>query len=97
MRFNNPPPPHQTVSTKIIRDMDQKPKGFGYVEFKTLDGLKDGLARTGGQLLGRNVRTSVAEPREWRVVWSLANRQPAADFGQFARNARGSTSQGRSS
>jgi hypothetical protein len=88
-------PPHQTVSTKIIRDMDQKPKGFGYVEFKTLDGLKDGLARTGGQLLGRNVRTSVAEPREWGI--SLANRQPGADFGQLARNARGSTSQGRSS
>ncbi len=56
------------VSAKLIRDMDQKPKGFGYVEFKTLDGLKDALGRSGGQMLGRTVRTSVAEPREWLVL-----------------------------
>jgi RNA recognition motif-containing protein len=58
------PPFPQMVSAKLIRDMDQKPKGFGYVEFKTLDGLKDALGRSGGQMLGRTVRTSVAEPRE---------------------------------
>lgn len=52
----------EMVSAKLIRDMDQKPKGFGYVEFKTLDGLKDALGRSGGQMLGRTIRTSVAEP-----------------------------------
>lgn len=33
---------------KIIKDRDDKPKGFGYVEFETLDGLKEGLSRSGG-------------------------------------------------
>lgn len=39
-----------------------KSKGFGYVEFATLDALKDALARSGGQITGRAVRISVAEP-----------------------------------
>ena len=37
----------QTVSVKIITDRDGKPKGFGYVEFVELDGLKDALAKSG--------------------------------------------------
>ena len=57
----------QTVSTKIIKGHDDKPKGFGYVEFTTLDGLKEALERTGGQMQGRTVRVSVAEPRE--SIW----------------------------
>lgn len=32
---------------KIIKDRDEKPKGFGYVEFEELDGLKDALAKSG--------------------------------------------------
>lgn len=47
-----------------MRGPDEKPKGFGYVEFETLDGLKGALEKTGGQLAGRTVRVSVAEPRE---------------------------------
>lgn len=54
----------QTVSTKLIKGHDDKPKGFGYVEFTTLDGLKEALERSGGQMQGRTVRVSVAEPRE---------------------------------
>ncbi|KAL7417071.1 hypothetical protein BDY24DRAFT_368240 [Mrakia frigida] len=50
------------VSVKIINDMEGKPKGFGYVEFGTLDMLKEGLGRSGEQLAGRAVRVSVAEP-----------------------------------
>lgn len=38
---------HQTKSVKIIKDRDEKPKGFGYVEFADLDALKDALAKTG--------------------------------------------------
>lgn len=52
----------ETNSVKIIRGHDEKPKGFGYVEFKTLDGLKDALTRTGMQVMGRSIRVSVAEP-----------------------------------
>ena len=32
---------------KIIKDRDEKPKGFGYVEFAELDGLKAALAKSG--------------------------------------------------
>lgn len=42
--------------------MEGKPKGFGYVEFASLDDLKEGLNRSGGQLAARTVRVSVAEP-----------------------------------
>lgn len=37
----------QLKSVKIIKDRDDRPKGFGYVEFETLQGLKDGLAKSG--------------------------------------------------
>lgn len=32
---------------KIIKDRDDKPKGFGYVEFVDLDGLKEALTKSG--------------------------------------------------
>jgi RNA recognition motif-containing protein len=70
----------QPKSAKIIRDREDKPKGFGYVEFEDLDGLKEGLAKSGSvsywtfqtplsllppqNLAGRIIRVSVAEPRE---------------------------------
>ena len=54
----------QTKSIKIIKDRDDRPKGFGYIEFATLDGLKDALARSGQSFASRTVRVSVAEPRE---------------------------------
>ena len=44
--------------------MDQKPKGFAYVEFGTLDGIKKALELNGTQFMGRGIRISVAEPRE---------------------------------
>jgi translation initiation factor 4B len=43
--------------------MDDKPKGFGYVTFGSLDGLKTALSLSNGTLAGRAVRVSVAEPR----------------------------------
>ncbi|KAK1218830.1 Eukaryotic translation initiation factor 4B [Marasmius sp. AFHP31] len=52
-------------SVKIIRDRDDKPKGFGYVEFEDLEGLKDAIAKTGSSFSGRTIRVSVAEaPKE---------------------------------
>ena len=32
---------------KIIKSKDEKPKGFGYIEFEDIDGLKDALLKTG--------------------------------------------------
>lgn len=43
--------------------MDDKPKGFGYVEFKSAEGLMKALDLSGTQLAGRDVRVNVAEPR----------------------------------
>lgn len=34
-------------SVKIIKDRDEKPKGFGYVEFEDLEGLKGALTYNG--------------------------------------------------
>ncbi len=34
-------------SVKIIKDKDEKPKGFGYIEFEDVEGLKDALTKTG--------------------------------------------------
>lgn len=55
----------EVTSIRIVEDkMDHKPKGFGYVEFGTLDGLKKALTLTDTQFMGRPIRISVAEPRE---------------------------------
>jgi translation initiation factor 4B len=37
----------QTKSIKVIKDRDERPKGFGYIEFEDLEGLKDALSRSG--------------------------------------------------
>jgi len=37
----------QTKNIKIIKDRDDKPKGFGYIEFTDLDGLKEALTKSG--------------------------------------------------
>jgi translation initiation factor 4B len=55
----------QVTNVRIVEDkLDHKPKGFGYVEFATLDGLKKALTCSGTQFQGRNIRVSVAEPRK---------------------------------
>jgi len=52
------------TSVRIVEDkLDRKPKGFGYVEFSSLDGLKKALEINDVQFQGRQIRISVAEPR----------------------------------
>ncbi|KAG6861251.1 hypothetical protein C0995_002373 [Termitomyces sp. Mi166 len=58
--------PLKTKSVKIIRDRDDKPKGFGYVEFDDLDGLKEAISKSGSTFSGRTIRVSVAEPPKER-------------------------------
>ncbi len=51
-------------NVRIVEDkLERKPKGFGYVEFSTLDGLKKALTYNNAQFSGRNIRVSVADPR----------------------------------
>ena len=53
------------TSVRIVEDkVERKPKGFGYVEFATLEGLKKALDFNGSQFQGRNLRVTVAEPRK---------------------------------
>lgn len=55
----------QVTSVRIVEDkLERKPKGFGYAEFATLDGLKKALDANNTQFQGRNIRVSVAEPRK---------------------------------
>ncbi|KAG0335401.1 hypothetical protein BG004_008467 [Podila humilis] len=58
----------QINSIRIMKDFEDKPKGFGYVEFDSLDSLKKALENNGQSLCGRNVRVSVAEPPREREV-----------------------------
>ncbi|EXJ84347.1 hypothetical protein A1O3_05014 [Capronia epimyces CBS 606.96] len=68
----------QVTNVRIVEDkLDRKPKGFGYVEFATLDGLKAALGLSGNNLAGRQVRVSVAEPPK--------DRQDTRDFSDWSR------------
>ncbi|KAF9430138.1 hypothetical protein BGZ94_008165 [Podila epigama] len=58
----------QITSIRIMKDFEDRPKGFGYVEFDSLDSLKKALEKNGQSLCGRNVRVSVAEPPREREV-----------------------------
>lgn len=59
----------EVTNVRIVEDkMDRKPKGFGYVEFGSVDGLKKALDLSGTQFQGRNIRVSVAEPRTYIVA-----------------------------
>lgn len=54
------------VNVRLIEDRElQRPKGFGYVEFETLDGLKKALTFDGENFNGRMIKIKVADPREF--------------------------------
>ncbi|KAJ5121582.1 uncharacterized protein N7515_009543 [Penicillium bovifimosum] len=51
------------TNVRIVDDkLTKAPKGFGYVEFETVEGLQKALDLSGSTLQGRSIRTSVAEP-----------------------------------
>jgi len=54
------------TNVRVVEDkLTKAPKGFGYVEFETVEGLQKALDLSGSSLQGRSIRTSVAEPREY--------------------------------
>jgi len=55
----------------LVEDkLDHRPKGFGYVEFGSVDGLKKALTLSESQFQGRNIRISIAEPREFIPIYA---------------------------
>ncbi|KAH7343018.1 translation initiation factor-like protein eIF4B [Rhexocercosporidium sp. MPI-PUGE-AT-0058] len=53
----------ECTNVRIIEDkLEMKPKGFGYAEFASRDGLKQALTLNGTPFQGRNIRISVADP-----------------------------------
>ncbi|KAH8801564.1 translation initiation factor-like protein eIF4B [Xylogone sp. PMI_703] len=57
----------ECTNVRIIEDkLEMKPKGFGYAEFATLDGLKKALTLNQTPFQGRNIRISVADPPKER-------------------------------
>lgn len=52
------------TNVRIVEDkLTRSPKGFGYVEFESVDGLKKAIDMSGATLQGRAIRISIAEPR----------------------------------
>ncbi|OJJ66931.1 hypothetical protein ASPBRDRAFT_59357 [Aspergillus brasiliensis CBS 101740] len=85
------------TNVRIVEDkLTKAPKGFGYVEFETVDGLKKALDLSGATLQGRAIRTSIAEPPKERDVkefdWTRKGPLPDApqrrvpDRSSFGRN-----------
>ena len=61
----------EVTNIRIIEDKElNKPKGFGYAEFASLEGLKQALTLNGSQFQGRNIRISVADPRKFITPWT---------------------------
>jgi translation initiation factor 4B len=56
----------ECINVRIIEDkVEMKPKGFGYAEFASREGLIKALSLSGSQFQGRNIRISVADPRKF--------------------------------
>ncbi|RDL39743.1 uncharacterized protein BP5553_04083 [Venustampulla echinocandica] len=77
----------ECTNVRIIEDkLEMKPKGFGYAEFGTLDGLKQALTLNGSQFQGRNIRISVADPPkdrdrpDARVITDWSRKGPLPDL-----------------
>lgn len=52
-----------TVVRLMEDKIDRKPKGFGYAEFGSPEGLQKALDRSETNFMGRNIKISVADPR----------------------------------
>ncbi|KAF2396758.1 hypothetical protein EJ06DRAFT_584774 [Trichodelitschia bisporula] len=82
----------EVTSVRIVEDkVERKPKGFGYVEFGTLEGLKKALELNQAQFQGRNIRISVADPPkdrgEIRTFDDWTRKGPLPDLPNATRRA----------
>jgi translation initiation factor 4B len=60
------------TNVRIVEDRQTNtPKGFGYIEFETVAGLQKALDLSGTSLMGRTIRTSVADPRKFRCLFII--------------------------
>lgn len=79
----------EVVSVRIVEDREQqRPKGFGYAEFATPEGLEKALNFDGDSFQGRVIRVRIADPpknNEGRseareLDWSQPRKGPLADM-----------------
>ncbi|KAI0118933.1 hypothetical protein GGR51DRAFT_138927 [Nemania sp. FL0031] len=57
----------EITSVRIIEDrVEQRPKGFAYAEFATVDGLKKALTLDGSSFQGRTIKVRIADPPKER-------------------------------
>ncbi|KAI5928716.1 hypothetical protein F4810DRAFT_705652 [Camillea tinctor] len=57
----------EVTSVRIIEDrLEQRPKGFAYAEFASVDGLKKALALDGTSFGGRTIKVRIADPPKER-------------------------------
>lgn len=62
------------TNVRIIEDRElQRPKGFGYVEFSNVDGLKKALTLDGQSFQGRMIKIKIADPRALPTPACLKN------------------------
>ncbi|KAI1265081.1 hypothetical protein F5Y18DRAFT_56996 [Xylariaceae sp. FL1019] len=63
----------EITSVRIIEDrIEQRPKGFAYAEFATLDGLKMALELDGTSFQGRTIKVRIADPPKDRGDGGIA-------------------------
>lgn len=68
------------TSARLVKEAGTgKAKGFGYVEFPSVENLKAALDRSGTQLAGRTIRVGVAEPRAFLIQGSGMKRPLCAN------------------
>jgi translation initiation factor 4B len=54
----------EVASVRIIEDREMmRPKGFGYVEFATADGIRKALDLDGQSFQSRMIKIKIADPR----------------------------------
>lgn len=82
----------EVTSVRIVEDkLEMKPKGFGYAEFATLDGLKRALDYNNSQFQGRNIRVSIATPRKFTHLLYLCHKVHSCILNHVPTYREGST------
>ena len=73
----------EVTNVRLIEDRELKrPKGFGYAEFATVDGLKKALAMDGTSFQGRNIKIRIADPRMYHPTSGVYERSLTPLFSQ---------------